>query len=215
MGATVWRRVPLIIVMLLSTLLIVIMYTSLIVEPAKALIRNDPLPQRAEAVMVLSAGVSDEGMVSPQAVDRLLTGLGLLDRGVAPVLLLSREAYLINGHLISSRHDQGRIISLVPGALEKTFVAGVAHSTREEALRAAALFRRNSWKRMVVVTSPLHTRRACATFEHLGIVVSCRASEARDFDTSKMADPGDRLRAFQLWLYETSGALDYRLHGWI
>jgi hypothetical protein len=30
-----------------------------------------------------------------------------------------------------------------------------------------------------------------------------------------MADPGDRLRAFQLWLYETSGALDYRLHGWI
>jgi hypothetical protein len=61
----------------------------------------------------------------------------------------------------------------------------------------------------------MHTRRACATFEHVGIVVSCTASEARDFAVRKMAGAGDKLRAFQLWLYETAGSLDYRLHGWI
>jgi uncharacterized SAM-binding protein YcdF (DUF218 family) len=215
MGATVWRRVPLVAVMTLSVILLVIVYTPVIVGPARSLIRNDPLPRTADAIMVLSAGVSDEGMVSPQSVDRLMTGLEYLNRGVAPALIISREAYLMNGRLVSSRHDQGRIISLVPGALSKTFVAGVAHSTREEALRAAVLFRRNGWKRIVLVTSPLHTRRACATFERLGMVVTCAASDTRDFAVREMADPGDRLRAFQLWLYETAGSLDYRLHGWI
>jgi len=215
MGATRLRRVPLVAAMTLSVALLVIAYTPLIVGPAKSLIRNDPLPPRADAIMVLSAGVSDEGMISPQAVDRLMTGLELLNRGIAPVLLLSREAYVMNGRLVSSRRDQGRIISLVPGALSKTFVAGVAHSTREEAIRTAALFRSNGWKRIVVVTSPLHTRRACATFEHVGIVVTCTASETRDFAVRGMAGAGDKVRAFQLWLYETAGSLDYRLQGWI
>lgn len=215
MGATRLRRVPLVAAMTLSAALLVVAYTPLIVAPAKSLIRNDPLPPRADAIMVLSAGVSDEGMISPQAVDRLMTGLDLLNRGIAPVLLLSREAYVMNGRLVTSRRDQGRIISLVPGALSKTFVAGVAHSTREEAIRAAALFRSNGWKRIVVVTSPLHTRRACATFEHVGVVVTCTASETRDFAVRGMAGAGDKVRAFQLWLYETAGSLDYRLHRWI
>lgn len=214
-GATRWRRVPLVAAMTLSLILLIVIYTPIIVGPAKSLIRNDPLPPTADAIMVLSAGVSDEGMISPQAVDRLLTGLELLNSGIAPALILSREAYVLNGHLVSSRHDQGSIISLVPGALSKTFVAGVAHSTREEGIRAAALFRSNGWKRMVVVTSPLHTRRACATFEHLGIVVTCTASKTRDFDVRGIGGSGDRLRVFQLWLYETAGTLDYRLHRWI
>ena len=61
------------------------------------------MPPRADAIMVLSAGVSDEGLISPQAVDRLMTGLELLNRGIAPVLLLSREAYVMNGRLVTSR----------------------------------------------------------------------------------------------------------------
>ena len=45
----------------------IIAYTPLIVEPARSLIRNDALPSRADAIMVLSAGTNEDGIISPQA----------------------------------------------------------------------------------------------------------------------------------------------------
>jgi len=81
----------------LTILLLVVAYTPIIVAPAKSFIRNDPLPDHADAIMVLSAGVSDDGMISPAAVDRLIKGLQLLRRGVAPLIVVSREAYNVDG----------------------------------------------------------------------------------------------------------------------
>jgi uncharacterized SAM-binding protein YcdF (DUF218 family) len=199
----------------LAILLIVLAYTPLIVEPAKSFIRNDPLPDHADAIMVLSAGVSDDGMISPAAVDRLIKGLELLRRGLAPVIVVSREAYNVDGKTVSSRQDQERIVALLPNGMSHLVVAGITHSTHDEAVSARKLFVSRNWRRMIVVTSPMHTRRACAAFEKAGVTVSCVASDTRDFSFPTLPTPFDRIAAFQIWLYETAGTIRYREAGWI
>jgi uncharacterized SAM-binding protein YcdF (DUF218 family) len=210
-----WRIVPLGALTALCLLLVVVAYTPIIVGPARSLIREDPLPAKADAVMVLSAGVNDDGTISHRATDNLLKGLELVNRGVAPILVVSREAYIINGKLVSSRQDQERIVSLTPGGVSKLVVAGVTHSTHDEAMRARDLFRARNWKRIVLVTSPMHTRRACATFEKAGVVVSCAPSNTRALAVRTMAPGDDRVGAFQAWLYELAGTLRYRQLGWL
>ena len=165
--------------------------------------------------MVLSAGTNDDGTISPQALDRLLSGLELYNRGIAPVLMVSREAYIIDGRIVTSREDQERIASLSPTALSKLVVAGITHGTHDEAIRARDVFRARHWKRIVVVTSPFHTRRACATFERAGVLVSCRASISRDLGLGDLSSPDGRVKTFQVLLYETLGTIRYRQLGWI
>lgn len=209
------RWVPMATVVALTVILLIAAYTPVIAGRAQSLVRNDPLPASADAIMVLSAGTNDDGTISPSAVDRLLSGLDLYNRGIAPVLMVSREAYFVYGHVVTSRADQERIISLLPDAMSHVVVAGITHSTRDEAMRVRDVFRARGWKRIVLVTSPFHTRRACATFEKAGVVVTCRASVSRDMAVGDLYGPIDRLRAFQVWLYETMGSIRYRQLGWI
>ncbi len=215
LGATRWRAALVVGVLALSLVLLIVAYTPIIVAPAQSLIRNDPLPEHVDAIVVLSAGVNDDGMILPQATDRLLKGMELLNRGIAPLLVLGREAYIVNGHLLTSKADHERIVSLSPGAMSKVVVSGVTHSTRDEATRAAALFRTRGWKRVIVVTSPLHTRRACAAFERAGVVVSCVSSDSRSTAVHSLRVPGDRIYAFAGWIYELAGTLWYRQRGWL
>jgi uncharacterized SAM-binding protein YcdF (DUF218 family) len=215
LGLAGLRVVTLVGLAAVCILLMVVAYTPLIGGQVRSLIRNDPLPSKADAVMVLSAGVNDDGTISSTAMDRLLKGLELVNRGVAPILVVSREAYIINGRYVSSRADQERIVSLSTGTLSKLVVAGIAHSTRDEAIRARNLVRARNWKRIVVVTSPMHTRRACAAFEKVGVVISCAASNTRAFAIDALWSPMDRVRAFEVWLYELAGTLRYRQLGWI
>lgn len=215
MGLAGLRGVLAAVVVAQAVLLVIVGYTPLIVEPARSLIRSDPLPSHADAIVVLAAGTSDDGLILPQATDRLLKGLELLNRGVAPVLVLPREADSVGTRLVTQRDDHHRIVSLVRGAQSRVVFSGLTHSTRDEAVRTAMLFRTRAWKRVVVVTSPLHTRRTCATFEKLGIVVSCHAAESREIALNTLRKPEDRVRAFQGWLYETAGTIRYKQLGWM
>ena len=214
-GLTRWRRVLLAVVVAMCVLLLAIGYTPLIVEPSRSLIRNDPLPPNADAIVVLAAGTNDDGLILPQATDRLLKGLELLNGGIAPVLVLPREADSTGNRLVTSRDDHERIVALVRGARSKVVLSGLTRSTRDEAVRTAMLFRARGWKRVVVVTSPLHTRRACATFEKMGMTVSCVAAEWREAAVNTLRSPEDRIRAFQVWLYEMAGTARYYQRGWI
>ncbi|MDP9176911.1 MAG: YdcF family protein [Gemmatimonadota bacterium] len=215
MGLAGLRGVLAAVVAAQAVLLVIVGYTPLIVEPARSLIRNDPLPSKADAIVVLAAGTSDDGLILPQATDRLLKGLELLNRGVAPVLVLPREADSVGTRLVTQRDDHHRIVALVRGAQSKVVFSGLTHSTRDEAVRTAMLFRARGWKRVVAVTSPLHTRRTCATFEKVGIVVSCHAAESREIALITLKKPEDRVRAFQAWLYETAGTIRYKQLGWL
>ena len=86
----------------------------------------------------------------------------------------------------------------------------------DEATGVATLLGSRHLRRIAVVTSPMHTRRACAVFEAVGFVVSCTAARMRD--ASGLPDartPVNRLALFGQWIYEVAAMADYAARGWL
>ena len=76
------------------------------------------------------------------------------------------------------------------------------YTTRDEAVRVSAALPSARAQRIVVVTSPMHTRRACAAFEEVGFAVTCVAARLRVFAARNPIGSYDRLQVFQSYLYE-------------
>jgi uncharacterized SAM-binding protein YcdF (DUF218 family) len=189
-------------------------YTPMVSNLARPLIRRDPLPSRVDAIAVLSAGLTADGLMRGVTLDRLLTGLALAKSGVAPNLIVSRESRSFGKKVMSDSVDQQRIIGLAQASAQVVFVDSV-FTTRSEALRMKAVAQARGWSTLAVVTSPMHTRRACATFEAVGFRVVCVPADARDSGLPTGSIGADRLRSFQSWLYETFASSSYRRRGWI
>jgi uncharacterized SAM-binding protein YcdF (DUF218 family) len=193
---------------------VVVAYTPVVSNLAAPLIRRDAVPNSVDAIAVLSGGFTPDGMMRSVTLDRLLTGLALAKRGVAPNLVVSRESKSFGGKVVSDSVDQHRILALAQPSAQVVFVDSVL-TTRTEALRMKAVAQARGWSTVVVVTSPMHTRRACATFEAVGFRVVCVPADARDSGLPDGSIGADRLRAFQSWLYETFASSSYRRRGWI
>jgi uncharacterized SAM-binding protein YcdF (DUF218 family) len=141
-------------------------------------------------------------------------GLSLLRRGLSTTLVLTRERNRAPGPSVTSDVDQQRLVSLLERPIRLLIVDSI-FSTRDEAVRTRALASTLDLTSVAVVTSPVHTYRACATFERVGFAVTCVASESRDVPLATLRSPADRVKAFQLWLYELAGLAKYRVSRWI
>ena len=116
--------------------------------------------------------------------------------------------------MVSDSADLTRVatMALPPGAV--IFVDSI-ETTRTEALRMWSIAKPRHWNTVALVTSPLHTRRACATFEAVGFRVICVPARVRESGLDRHSIPEDRFRAFRLWLYERFATDTYRRRGWI
>ncbi|HMJ18017.1 MAG TPA: YdcF family protein [Gemmatimonadaceae bacterium] len=199
---------------IIALLSLTIAYTPLVSSLAKPMVRRDPIPPRVDAIAVLSMGFTPNGMMRSESLDRLLTGLTLAKRGVASTLLISRERRAFDGRIVSDSADQEAILSLAKPSAQVIFVDSV-FTTRTEALRMKTIARARGWSSIAVVTSPMHTRRACATFESVGFKVVCVPAAVRESGLYEGSNAQDRLRAFRSWLYETFASDSYRRRGWI
>ena len=206
------RIIPLAAAVLL-TVAIVVAYTGIADRAALSFVRQDPLPVSADAIVALSAGVTADGYMTQQGLDRTLTAVELVKRGIAPVLVLTREERRDDGIRVSPANDQRRLAALA--GVSEVLTTKRVMSTHDEAVQVSAIARARGWKRVVLVTSPFHSRRACATFEKRGLAVSCAPSDSRDIAVKLLKYPHDRIGAFGMWLYETAGTLRYRQRGWI
>jgi hypothetical protein len=92
---------------------------------------------------------------------------------------------------------------------------GPVRNTRDEANMLADLCRERGWKRVVLVTSPLHSLRGALALEGQGLeVASVPAAETR-YDLESLDRPGERLIAFADALHERAGLLYYRFRGYL
>jgi uncharacterized SAM-binding protein YcdF (DUF218 family) len=197
-----------------GVLLTLVAYTPIMRWPTRALIRSDPIESGGvQAIVVLSGGITADGYLQGSGLERLLTGASLVRRGVADTLILSRERVGRGASQVTSDADQQRILALLAPP-PRVLVVDSVHSTRDEAVHMAALARTRGLTRVAVVTSPLHTRRACATFAKVGFRVTCVASDSRDVALQRLPLV-DRVRAFRLALYELAALTLYRARGWI
>jgi uncharacterized SAM-binding protein YcdF (DUF218 family) len=214
LGASRLRALLWISAGIIALICIAVAYTQLASTLARPLIRRDPVPPRVDAIAVLSAGFTRDGMMRSQTLDRLLSGLSLARRGIARTMLISRERATVGTKVVSDSADQQSILSLARPAAQVIFVDSI-FTTRTEALRMKAIARTRGWSTIAVVTSPMHTRRACATFEAVGFKVVCVPADVRESGLYEGSSARDRLRAFESWLYETFASYEYRRRGWI
>jgi uncharacterized SAM-binding protein YcdF (DUF218 family) len=213
-GATRLRPLLWIAATPLALVALAVAYTPLVAEIGKPMIRRDVLPLRVDAIAVLGRGLTPDGAMRSETLDRLLTGLQLARNGVAPVMFVSRETKEFSGVPRSDSADQQALLGLVSVPAQVIFADSVV-TTRVEALRMASLAKARGISTIAVVTSPLHTRRACGTFEAVGFKVICVPAAVRDSGVSPGSNAEDRLRSFRSWLYELFATASYKSHGWI
>ena len=199
---------------LLGTLCVLVAYTPLVRAVSSSLIRRDPVPQRVDAIAALSAGLTSDGLMRSETLDRFLTGIALQRKGLAPSLMVSREHVRVAKEAVTDSADLARIAALTASAPAILFVDSV-FTTRTEALQMKKIADAHGWRRIAVVTSPLHSHRACATFEAVGFQVVCLPAELRGSGLDSRSVPDDRFRGFRSWLYETFATDSYRRRGWI
>lgn len=196
-------------------LLAIVSFTPLASALTRSFVRADMLrPENLDAIVVLSGGLTPDGAMDSQSLDRLLKGIEVARRSTRSPLVLSRETLERDGRAFSDSADQAHVLALTAVSVPVLFIDS-ATSTRDEALRVKRLPGAKDWKGIGLITSPFHTRRACAVFERVGFVVTCIPAESRDRAIHHLYGAGDRLRAFQGWLYEMAGTTNYRMKGWI
>lgn len=183
--------------------------TGAVVPAARALVRQDRL-QPVEAVVVLSSDIQRDGDLTAQAQDRLLHGLEVLHGGFARRLVLTRLPPPKKSYVPAVREEMRQLGLDYP--IDET---GAVASTHDEALAVGALARRKGWDRVILVSSPTHTRRAGAMFEKAGVRVLCSPCVEREFDLESLNTMGDRLKAFRHWLHETVSYEVNRRRGWL
>lgn len=100
-------------------------------------------------------------------------------------------------------------------------VLGLCKDTRDEALRARALADAQGWRRVILVTSASHMRRAEATFRKAGLDVVCFACDFEGlaalqsrWQPLKPPGPGGFVR-LDAFLHEVVGWWAYRWRGWV
>jgi uncharacterized SAM-binding protein YcdF (DUF218 family) len=201
--------------LVLLGVLLVIATTPAIVAPARRWVRNDPLPRTpVDAVVVLTGGLTADSSLGTAGTERLLSGLDLVRAGVAPRIVTTRVRGIFHGRVINTDAGQRRLVHLAGLDSVWTVVDSVP-STRGEALRTAQLLFPSGKRTVAVVTSPMHTRRACATFEGVGFKVTCVAAKGLQFSIVNSMSQEDRLDAFREYVYEHVGMLKYRMKGWL
>ena len=177
-------------------------------------VRVDSIPSRVDAVVILSSGILSNGAMDVHGVDRILTGVELLNRRLAPRLVSTRVGHRYRQGMVTSDDEQYRFIAFA-APIPLWHVVDSVYSTRDEATGSAKFLLPQGARRIAVVTSPMHTRRACATFEKLGFIVTCVAAREHEAVTIAPQTSHDRIATLREYLYEVLGTVKYRSAGWM
>jgi len=153
--------------------------------------------------------------------DRILAAIELMRQGRAATLVLGGASYELDG---IKRPDSEPVVAwlkrwnLAPAGLVEL---GICRDTRDEAFKTAELVRQLGWKRVLVVTSGYHLRRAEGVFRQAGVPVEMVGAEFQGLEAlnAKLAvrpvPDAEGFRLFRYWLHEELGLIYYRLRGWI
>ncbi len=118
--------------------------------------------QPADAIVVLGA------QIGPNLEARIRHGVYLYRKGLAPYLVCA-GGYSDNPTSASAIARQKAIELGIPP--ENVLIADGALTTREEARSVKALAEQKGWKRVIVVSHPLHLFRASLLFRRAGFTV--------------------------------------------
>ncbi|THF88939.1 YdcF family protein [Deinococcus sp. KSM4-11] len=214
-GAFTWTRCALLWTSgVIAALLAACLLTPVLRAPLAALTLAQA-PVRADVIVVLGGGVQcGSAVLEASSMTRLERGLELWRAGYAPVMTVSEQSGLIGPADCPkmSALERAQITALYPQGGPAVLTLANVTTTKDEAARVRAYASARGWKRMLLVTTPSHSRRAAGLFRANGLdVVSVPAREVR-FD-STLPLPGDRLWAIRILAYEWLSRLKNALGG--
>jgi uncharacterized SAM-binding protein YcdF (DUF218 family) len=161
----------------------------------------------ADAVVVLGAGVSPDGILTAHSLRRAVAGIALFRRGLAPKLLLLGPVSPGGVAETEVRARLARDLGVPEGAI---VVEARGLTTRQEALLARQ--RLPAARRILLVTGAHHMRRARALFERAGLQV-LRAPVAEV--SARPNRPDERLQLTRLLVQEALAWLYNRWAGYV
>lgn len=211
-----FRRALVATLAIAAAVVVVVTLTPLTNAIASRWVRGDRFPSTpVAAVVVLSGTVNPNTTMGGDALDNMLFGLQLVRDGRANAVVTTTVEQKFPGKWVSSAVDQARIMALL-GSQVRWLRTAPTVSTRDEAVRSAELLMPLGIRRIAVVAAPMHTRRACSTFEAVGFTVTCTPSLVRSPGAGNPGPwPADRLHVFGEWVYEIVATLKYRAAGWL
>ena len=159
------------------------------------------------AIVVLGGDLIPDGWLDTAGSRRLLHGILLYHRGLAPLLVLSGGPPRRGPGEAEVRERIAREMGVPPGS---TLAVVGANTTREEAVLIGAALRARGVSSILLVSGPFHLVRARAVFARQGLEVRTAPVEDVDLEAEK---PGGRLILARALAQEVAGWLYYRLVG--
>jgi uncharacterized SAM-binding protein YcdF (DUF218 family) len=155
-------------------------------------------------IVVLCGGCRFSGRLSESTCARVEHGVRLFEQGLAPRLILSGGRWAPHRPACAPRMQALALALGVPP--EAMIVENRSASTAENAREVARLLRAEAAPSILLVTGPLHMRRAKLCFEKLGVHVACAPTPATGHRSSLLVKEV---------LHEYLGLAYYRAHRWI
>jgi uncharacterized SAM-binding protein YcdF (DUF218 family) len=113
-----------------------------------------------DVVVVLGAALGPDGDLGPALAERVLVGVEAWRRGLAPMLI-------VTGALEAELMKRRAVKLGVPA--EQVLLEPTALTTRDNAVRCAAIMRAHGMTRALLITQSYHRARAVAAFRNVGV----------------------------------------------
>ncbi len=180
-----------------------------------------------DAVVVLGGGAEPsrydvDGVRLTKAGDRILTGMELMRWSLAPAMIIGGGSVRVDDvEKIESDLIRTRLGDWKPPRVWEIVPLAAAADTHDEALRLLPLANQRGWKKILLVTSATHMRRAAAVYRAAGFEVVPAPCNFIVAGTS--TPPSFRIgiptwygfERFSIWLHEIAGWQMYRRKGWL
>jgi len=159
-----------------------------------------------------------------EPADRVLTAIDLFKQKHAEVLVLGGgggRSRLPSGNAWSEGEVMKPWLAKQGVTGTNVFPLRNCANTREEAIEVAALAKERQWKRVLLVTSAYHMKRAAGLFAKVGVPfesVACDFVGLASLENQKRFSPFPKTGGFHqldLFLHEWFGWLYYRWRGWV
>ena len=197
------------IVAALALAYLVVFHTPLVWILAEPLKMEEPAVP-AEAIVVFAGGVGESGQAGGGYQERVKQAVALYQEGYAPTMIFSsgfvfafQEAEVMRGLAIAN---------LVPDAA--ILIETQAKNTRDNVVLSNQILAQHGWRRILVVSSPYHMRRAMMTWRRLAPNVAVTATPVAS-SQFYAHDGGPSLEQIRGIAQEYAAIAWYWWRGWI
>ena len=140
------------------------------------------LSENYDCILVLGAGVRDDGSPSHMLEDRLKTGIALYESGAAPKLLMSGDHGTVGYDEVNTMKSFA-VERGVPS--EDVFMDHAGFSTYESMVRAKEIF---GCRKILIVTQTYHLYRALYIAHSLGLEADGVSADLRTYGGQEFRD---------------------------